>query len=418
MKLLWIVSLAGVVFLANANNNKLANINSVCDECQEVVQSFAKLSMDQAKMASMKTSLSALCPKTKFVEECKVVASNLDTIVSKLLPYLKNSQDFCSHFHMCSNSNFDGLNRLVLAFINSKIGGNKDSICNDCQFAAHEILGVVADGKAQAQIHGFFDKFCNQLGQYQTECSNTVNVLLETLFTELQTMLGNNQQFCADLKLCSANQVEVHRLTANEMKNKLMGPKYVHNLLKSMRSLKTPEPHNLAMSCSECQIMADVMLDALKTPNATQMLSDDLVKPVLCFILPPEWGCDDFVNTYGTTVVYMTVEQFDSEGVCQLFQMCNDDDSGSDIAKLSQSDLTTLKCDSCKSLSSFMLTEMKKSKAKTEIVYGLQSMICKDTPQFLHTVCESFFGGLLPEAYDHFMHFLNNGQSCEAIKAC
>lgn len=52
-----------------------------------------------------------------------------------------------------------------------------------------------------------------------------------------------------------------------------------------------------------------------------------MLNAVLCTLLPKEFGCVDFVNTYGTTVVYMTVQQFDSESLCEALQMCTQDSS-------------------------------------------------------------------------------------------
>lgn len=52
-----------------------------------------------------------------------------------------------------------------------------------------------------------------------------------------------------------------------------------------------------------------------------------MLKGVLCGLLPEEFGCGDFVDTYGSTVVYMTVQQFDSESLCEALQMCTQDSS-------------------------------------------------------------------------------------------
>jgi len=409
--------------LAGAINNQVGNsknLNTVCDECEDIAQRFTALSKDQAKMTLMKKFLSNLCPKTKYSEECQIIVDKIDVIVPKFLSYMKNPQPVCNQFNMCSGSqNTDGVRRLVLSFIKhylNKMDGSKDSTCNDCQYAAHEILSVVSEPKTQAHIKDLIsNKFCALLGQYQDECNNMNNNFMPALFTELQAMFEDNQQFCADLKLCSKNEVEVHRLTANEMKNKLMGPKYVQNLLKSLQALKTPEPHVLAVSCSECQILADIVLDTLETTNGTSMISG-VLKVIMGTKLPPQWGSDDFVDTYGTTIVYMTLQQLDSESLCEMMQMCTDD-SSSDIAKHSKSALLPLKCSNCETMSSFMLTEMQKPKAKTEIVYGLTNLFCKDAPHVLHNTCENFFDGLLPNAYDKFMHALNN-QPCKTINAC
>lgn len=397
-----------------------ANFAPVCDECQEVVNRFNKASKDHTKMTLMKEVLSGLCHQTGYEEECKMLVAKLDIIVAKLSSYLENSQAVCTQFNMCSNSRIDRFRRIGLLFAKqflNKIDGSKDLICEECQFASHELLEVFDDHDTQAQIHDFMsEKVCAHLGEYSGTCDTVVKDVLPNLFQEFHNMLSNGKQFCADLKLCTLQQVNLPRLTANEMKNKIMGPKHVQNLLKTFQNLKTPEPHNLAMSCMECQILADIALDELKTANMIDVLSK-VLKGVLCTLLPEEFGCGDFVDTYGNTVVYMTVQQFDSESLCEALQMCTQD-SKAQVSKHSKAELSNMKCSSCESLSNFLNVELSKPKSKSEIIYGLQYLICKEAPKSLYDICGNFVGGLLPEAYDKFAQFVQENKACKTLRAC
>jgi len=364
--------------------------------------------------------LSGLCHKTGYEEECKMLVDKLDIFVAKLSPYLENSQAVCTQFNMCSNSRVDRFRRIGLLFakrVLNKIDGSKDLICEECQFAAHELLEVFDDHDTQAQIHDFMsENVCAHLEQYSETCNTVMKDFLPNLFQEFHNMLSNGKQFCADLRLCTPQQVNLPRLTANEMKSKIMGPKHVQNLLKTFQNLKTPEPHNLAMSCSECQILADIALDELKTANMIGFLSN-VLNGVLCGLLPKEFGCVDFVNTYGTTVVYMTVQQVDSESLCESLKMCTQD-TNAQVSKYSKAELSNLKCSSCESLSNFLGVELSKQKSKSEIIYGLQYLICKEAPKSLYNICDNFVGGLLPEAYDKFLQFVQENKACKTLRAC
>lgn len=58
------------------------------------------------------------------------------------------------------------------------------------------------------------------------------------------------------------------------------------------------------------------------------------------------------------------------------------------MAKLSKEKRDDFKCEACNDFSSFLLAELNKPKAKTEIIYGLQDLICKELPKpFYKTVC-------------------------------
>jgi len=405
--------------LSSNQNGKVVEYDSICSECQGVVEQFMNAAKNPSKMSAMKKTFSAFCQGITYEQECKLLISKLDFFTTKLSDYLEDSENVCSNINMCSETDFDGIRRIFLLtakkYLN-KIDGTKSETCDECQFAAHELLQIL-DKSTQNQLQTFVSgNLCANLGQYRSTCNMIANQVLPKMFQEIQTVLTNSQQFCVDLKLCLAKEVNIHRLTANEVKSKLMGPKYVENLLQSLRALKTPEPHQLDMSCSECQIFNDMVLDTLKTSEVIQGLSG-ILELVLCTILPQEWGCTDFVNTYGQTVVYMTVQQVDSESLCETFKMCTND-SMSLIAKHSKAELLSTKCSSCESLSSFLQVEMTKPKAKTEIVYGLQNMICQEAPHSLYNICENYVGGLLPGAYDAFLYFLQGKQVCQTIKAC
>uniref|UniRef100_A0A914C410 Saposin B-type domain-containing protein n=1 Tax=Acrobeloides nanus TaxID=290746 RepID=A0A914C410_9BILA len=184
---------------------------SVCDECEQVVQKFAEAAKDPAKMIILKEMLTALCHETDYEEECKIFVSKLDLFIDKLLPYLKNPHAVCQKFHMCSNTRIDRFHRVGVLYAKrylNKVDGAKDLICEECQFAAHELLQVVDDHNTQVQIHDFISKnVCAHLGQYRGTCDILLDDFLPELFQELHNILSNAKQFCTDLELCTPTQV-------------------------------------------------------------------------------------------------------------------------------------------------------------------------------------------------------------------
>uniref|UniRef100_A0AC34QKK3 Saposin B-type domain-containing protein n=1 Tax=Panagrolaimus sp. JU765 TaxID=591449 RepID=A0AC34QKK3_9BILA len=216
-----VLFLAILCFLgANAKENSLKTnktpkdlpqFSNVCDECQQIVKRFAEAAKDPAKMATLKELLTLMCHETSYEEECRVFVSKLDLFIDKLLPYLKDAEAICHRFKMCGNNKLEQFHRVGLLFAKKYLGavdGAHDLICEECQFAAHELQQVVDDRQTQQDVRNFVSKnICARLGQYQGSCDIVVDDFLPDLFQELHNMLQDTKQFCVDLKLCSRNQV-------------------------------------------------------------------------------------------------------------------------------------------------------------------------------------------------------------------
>lgn len=159
----------------NKTPKDLAQFSNVCDECQQIVKRFAEAAKDPAKMATLKELLTLMCHETSYDEECRIFVSKLDLFIDKLLPYLKDSERICRRFKMCSNSKLDQFHRVGLLFANkylTAVDGAHDLICEECQFAAHELQQVVDDHETQQEVRNFVSKnICSKLGQYRGSVS-------------------------------------------------------------------------------------------------------------------------------------------------------------------------------------------------------------------------------------------------------
>lgn len=72
---------------------------------------------------------------------------------------------------MCSNTKLEQFHRVGLLFAKkylNEIDGAHDLICEECQFAAHELQQVVDDRSTQASVRSFIsNNICSRLGQYR-----------------------------------------------------------------------------------------------------------------------------------------------------------------------------------------------------------------------------------------------------------
>lgn len=179
--ILALVCLAGLTLAkenplkTNKTNKKPVDYTNVCDECQSIVERFADAAKSPAKMATLKELLNLLCHETSYEEECRMFVSKLDLFIDRLLPYLKDPKEVCKRFKMCGNENLDQFHRVGLLFAKkymSQVDGAHDLICEECQFAAHELLEFVDDRDTQHQVRNFVsNNICARLGQYRGSVS-------------------------------------------------------------------------------------------------------------------------------------------------------------------------------------------------------------------------------------------------------
>lgn len=193
---------------------------NVCEECEDIVKRFADAVKNPAKLATLKELLLMMCDETKHPTECRIIVSKLDLFIHELLPYLKNTNKICHRFHMCNNPKIDQFHRVGLLYVKkflADVDGSSDLICEECQFAAHELQQVTDNIKTQNDIRRFLStKVCARLRQYRGSCDIVLEDFLPELFQELHSLLQDSKQFCVDLKLCTRQQVGINYQSQTE----------------------------------------------------------------------------------------------------------------------------------------------------------------------------------------------------------
>lgn len=130
MKLLLVVGLLAGAVLADKDvmlqenrvvAHDVTSVGSTCDECQSLVKRFVEAAHDEAKMRELKMLLNVLCHETSYVDECRVFVANLDTLIKKLEPYLKDAKRVCKSFRMCSNNRLDAFRRIGMLYLKKNI---------------------------------------------------------------------------------------------------------------------------------------------------------------------------------------------------------------------------------------------------------------------------------------------------------
>lgn len=180
--------------------------SNACDECQIIIKRIVDVAKDPSKLSELKVLLGLLCRETSYAEECRLFVANIDRFIDRLLPYLKDAHAACQKMHICGSSKLKQFHRVGMLYAKkylNKLDGAKDLICEECQFAAHELLSVVDDKNTQIEVKHFLsDNVCAHMGQYRGACDEGLEVFLPDFFTELHDLLKDNHQFCKDIELC------------------------------------------------------------------------------------------------------------------------------------------------------------------------------------------------------------------------
>ncbi|MFH4979247.1 hypothetical protein AB6A40_005956 [Gnathostoma spinigerum] len=163
---------------------------------------------DKHKIEELKTILRFMCHETTYVEECKAFVNELDAFIAKLLPYLADQEKVCQHFHMCSNLEINQYHRIAVLYAQryeSRLNGMTDLLCDECQFASKELKEMVENEETRQKVKRFLtEDICSHLGKLQGSCNIMVEQFVPQIFDELDKLLVNSKQFCAELGLCPA----------------------------------------------------------------------------------------------------------------------------------------------------------------------------------------------------------------------
>ncbi|KAF7637546.1 hypothetical protein Mgra_00003063 [Meloidogyne graminicola] len=179
-----------------------------CDECKIIIHKIVEVAKDPAKLEELKLLLSAMCETTGYREECLLFVKKLDIFIDKLLPFLRDTDKVCKDLHMCKNRKLEHFHRVGVHFASQlyDVDRAKNSLlCEECQFAAHELLDLVGEPHVQQEVHDWLEEnVCAHTGKYRELCDQYLDETLPEFFQELITLLTDQKKFCEDLELCPA----------------------------------------------------------------------------------------------------------------------------------------------------------------------------------------------------------------------
>jgi len=390
------VSAADKSYMLSENRIAPPIIGTTCEECTHIVDKARAALHDPAKLAELKALLGVLCHETSYVEECRMFVSKLDVIIAKLEPYIKDSHVVCKKLRMCENTKLAAFYKLGLLYVKQaeseveKDASLKDLICDECQLAASELKKIVSDKEKQREVREFIStRICKNVGQMQGMCDMIVEQFLPEIFEELDALLVDAKKACSDVGFC-ATQGPRRKLERPQTVN---GVHPVIDYWQKLGTLQTKHGQVL-MSCLECKVEWDGILEEMI--NNRQGIANDLQGIVCEGILPANFSlsCDDFMSMYLPTVVYMTVLQFTSQGICKRMHSC-DAVSWNNVALMQQDEINEHFCDTCQKVGHYVQNSFVGSAIHFEMEREWIEESCSRVPKTIVPLCERYISGLV-----------------------
>jgi hypothetical protein len=77
----------------------------------------------------------------------------------------------------------------------NRVQGAKDLICEECQFAAHELQNVIDDPAYQSEAKQWLsENVCARISHYQGTCDTILDEVMPQFWQELHDMLKDAKQ--------------------------------------------------------------------------------------------------------------------------------------------------------------------------------------------------------------------------------
>jgi hypothetical protein len=216
------VHVEDIVMVRGANGqletlgDRLDNMN-VCDTCKSFVGKLDDILHDAQKLEKFKDILKMMCDYLagQEADECKIMVDNIDALINRIEPYLKDPATLCAEIGLCQSSGEDSVEELpryvklvLLQMANmARHGGHtNDMLCDECQFAVNELKQLMAEGETKEEAMNALDSVCQAVfsGDSARKCVSIVNQYFPLVWDELRALIDDSHAICVDLDLCSS----------------------------------------------------------------------------------------------------------------------------------------------------------------------------------------------------------------------
>jgi hypothetical protein len=412
--LLCVLALIGLS-LASQNPIRADRFADTCDDCQSLVSRFISASQDQTRRAQLQSALNIACSYApRYKAECKVLVKNIERVVLKLEPYMKNNRAVCKRLHLCDSqseiSAFAKLFMLAAKQHMDMIDGQQDQLCSECQMAAGGISKVIGEKGRQQQLLRFTKKtFCANTGKHREICDNAATELIPAFFNDMEGLFADSNKACQAMGMCAPQSTHIRQRRPEVKLGDVMRRFWD-------KSPKTQQGDTL--ECFTCELENEVLVDELSKPGSCQNIANGL-RDAVCPKLPKDYllGCEDFLNLYASTVVFMTVDQMDPIAMCKKSGKCPNDTLAT-MSKMSKEEKKAMGCEACRLTTTYSREGLKEPQFIADLVSGVENFACQAFPGMYQDLCASMVENFVPKLLNSFIKALGDPEICEKRALC
>jgi saposin len=185
--------------------------------------------------------------------------------------------------------------------------------CAFCEYAVHELLGILKENRTEEAIKDALDQLCSYLPSTLTqECKEYVEDYSELIISLLEQEVDPST-ICSQLGLCSTTNVPfVSMMPSLKIKVPMSKPHL---------TLDGTSPVGL----TECELCNRIvyLIDSILEDKPTEQQIIHAVENV-CPLMPKSYysKCISLLETYGTSVIHYLATLGNGKLVCQAVDIC------------------------------------------------------------------------------------------------
>jgi hypothetical protein len=174
------------------------------------------------------------------------------------------------------------------------------------------------------------------------------------------------------------------------------------------------------VGCVMCKFSIGTLVDAIKDdPSILDGIANDLKE--ICKIMPQETirpGCVDFLNVYAKSVIILTLDEINSQQICQDFHLC----SSHELREIRENAnnlqwKNEVVCEACKTMADFLKFECQQ-RSFQESVTNEVKQVCDVMPGSIATSCDNLMDQYVPYVIQLLVNELDPYTICPELHLC
>jgi len=280
-----LAALNGPLYLPNS----VVEVNTPsCVLCEYVIDTLDDYVKDGKNEAEIKKAVESICEKMpgSIRKKCDSFIEKYEPAIVSFIVNEIESSKICSLLHLCDNQNFIQNNRLDTL--------SKDSNCEMCEFAMHEVFSILTNKDDQDMVKNVLESICYRLpDSIERSCEDFVEKYTSTIINLIVSGLTPDG-ICSALNLCTSDKAP-------------------------------PSPAPSLKADPSC-VLCEYIITTLDTMVEDKTNKDEIKKSLekLCSLLPSsvEDQCDTFVETYTDLIIDMLTKDVSPEMICTNLGLC------------------------------------------------------------------------------------------------